>query len=84
MYGCGEVSSALSLVNVCLTTELGIMQLHPVFRVSRLKEKLGDNVRDLSFVPHEPELIVDFRMRKLRNKLIDEYNIKWRTQHERH
>ena len=35
-------------------------------------------LEDLSYVPYELELIVDFRERQLRNKLIPEYLIEWK------
>ena len=69
------------------------VRVHPVFHVSRLKEVLGGGdqivspqdviaVEDLSFVPHEPDRILGFRERPLRNKTVTEYRIKWKDRIE--
>ena len=69
------------------------VMVHPVFHVSRLKEALGgdDNIvtptnlttlEDTRFVPHEPERILDHRIKKLRSREIHEYKIKWKDRVE--
>ncbi|MCO5595967.1 hypothetical protein L7F22_050019 [Adiantum nelumboides] len=69
--------------------------VHPVFHVSRLKEKLGesDNIVPIEenvwediqtdYIPHEPEVVLDQRTRHSRRSAYDEYLIKWKGQSER-
>ncbi|XP_040988952.1 uncharacterized protein LOC121236569 [Juglans microcarpa x Juglans regia] len=61
-------------------------KIHPVFHVSSLKKKLGDQISPLPTLPPvdaegnvqpEPELILDRRMKKLGNHASTEVLVKW-------
>jgi hypothetical protein len=62
-------------------------RVHPVFHVSCLKKIIGENIPVQTIFAEldkegkiilEPEAITDKRIRKLRNRSILEYLIKWR------
>ena len=64
------------------------LHLHPVFHVSCLKKVIGDKLPiqtifleldDEGKIILEPEAITDTRGRKLRNRSISEYLIKWKN-----
>ena len=63
-------------------------RLHPVFHVSCLKKVIGDKLPVQTILPEldeegkiilEPEAVTETRSRKLRNRSISEYLIKWKN-----
>ena len=62
--------------------------MHPVFHVSCLKKVIGDKILVQTILPEldeegktilEPEAVTETRTRKLRNRSISEYLIKWKN-----
>ena len=62
-------------------------RVHPIFHVSCLKKVIGENLPFQTIFPEideegkiilEPEAVIETRTRKLRNRSISEYLIKWK------
>ena len=63
-------------------------QVHPVFHVSCLKKVIGNKILVQTIFPKldeegkiilDPEVIIEARIRQLRNRSISEYLIKWKN-----
>ena len=63
-------------------------RVHPIFHVSCLKKVIGDKISVQTIFPEldeegkiilEPEAVIETRTRKLRNRSISEYLIKWKN-----